>query len=61
VWLKFYRYLLGIPREEYEVMPYGEMIDLINCHRLMNGASEKVAAREERPEISPFEGIPDLE
>lgn len=40
-WLTFYGLKLGMSREEIDVARYGEIVDLIACMAIFNGAAEQ--------------------
>lgn len=40
-WFIFYGLQLGMTRQEVFDVPYGEMVDLINCLAIYNGGAEE--------------------
>ncbi|MCQ4949328.1 hypothetical protein [Bittarella massiliensis (ex Durand et al. 2017)] len=39
MWYQYYAMRMGIPRNEYPLIPAGEFADLLACHRVEQGVA----------------------
>ena len=54
VWFYYYGRILNMTNDEVDYMTLGEMLDLIACHQIFNGAEEDLLLTDE-------DMIPDLD
>lgn len=50
MWLDFWGYRLGVPREEYNLLPMSDICDFISIQQICNGTAEEVTNEDYLPD-----------